>query len=167
MSLPTIDELMTMEVSETFAPIPVGFYNGVITGAEVATGAKGPYIKVEVTIHDEEYRGRKVWRNAVSFSEKAIGMPGGVAQLLQATKPDLPRDAAAEELPSIIATFIVSTPIKFEVEHDQVKRGGKSQFLADGSPEMRAGVRQWFEAEADFISSVEADAAGIDDDLPF
>lgn len=168
MSIPTLDELFDTPVSSGFGdPLPIGFYNGVITGAEVKSGPKGPYIKVEVTIHDEDYRGRKTWKNAVSFSEKATFMPGGPAELLQATEPDIDRSLPSNQIPAAIAAAILSTPISVEVEHEQVKRNGVAQFNADGTPEMRAQIRSFAKADSDFITTVENEAAGLDDDLPF
>ncbi len=169
MPLPSLDDLMSMGVAEGFDsnPVPIDQYNAVITGAEVANGAKGPYIKIETTIHDEEHRGRKVWKNAVSFSEKALKMPGGVANLLQTTKPEIDRDIDSNELPAAVAAAVLHSPIVIDVDHEQVKRNGVDQFLADGQPELRATIRQFIEADADFISAIEAEAAGVDDDLPF
>jgi hypothetical protein len=169
MSLPTLAELMSKEVSETFdrTPLPIGFYNGVITGAEARAGAKGPYLSVEVTIHDEEFKGRKVWKNSCSFSEKALGMPGGIANLLQTAKPDIPASAPPNTLPAVIAQGVISCPIRIEVEHEQVKRSGVFATLADGSPEMRSSIRQFTPPDDAFVQSIEAEAAGLDDDLPF
>lgn len=174
MSLPTLTELMGMEVSADFddAPLPIGFYNGVITGAEVNPGKKAPYIKVEVTIHDEDYRGRKAWKNAVSFSEKALTMPGGVVNLLQATEPDIDRDTKANELPATIAAAIMSTPVRIEIQHEQAQSKNASgvyvdAFNDDGSPKMRAIIHSFESAPEDFVSTIEKEAAGVDDDLPF
>ena len=172
MPIPSIDELMDMEVSASFdEPVPEGWYNAVITKGEVRKGGKGPYISVETTVHtdeegEDEFRGRKVWRNA-SFSDKALKMPGGIAQLMQSTKPDIPRDTSAEELPAVIAKAITSTPVRIRVKHDQVVRQGVPQFLSNGEPEMRAEVAEFEPAPEEFIATVEAEAAGVDDDLPF
>lgn len=172
--LPTLDELMGAEISASFdrTPLPIGSYNGVITGAEVNKGAKGPYIKIEVTIHDEDYRGRKAWKNAVSFSEKAINMPGGVAELVQTTQPDIDRDIPGNELPAAIAAAILSTPIVINVGHEHAQEKNVSgnyvdAFNDDGSPRMKAVIESFSPADPDFISAVEKEAAGLDDDLPF
>ena len=168
MSIFDIEQLMEMEISTGFGePVPIGFYNAVISGVEVGGGPKGPYLNIETTVHDEEYRGRKVWRVA-SFSEKALGMPGGIAELLQITDPpDLDRSVPPEELPAEIARAVLHSPIQIEVEHDQVKRGGVPQQNADGTPEMRSQVRSFSDPPDDFIDTIKNEAAGIDDDLPF
>lgn len=174
MSLPTLDELMNMEVSKDFeySPLPIGFYNGVITNAEVNSGKKAPYIKIEVTIHDEEYRGQKVWKNAVSFSEKALTMPGGVVNLLKATQPNIPKDAKANELPALIARAVQSQPVRVEVQHEQAQSKNASgvyvdAFNDDGSPKMRSVIHSFEPAPEDFVAAIEKEAAGVDDDLPF
>ena len=168
MPLPTIDELMNTEVGAGFGEaVPAGYYSGVITGAEVHPGGKGPYIKLEVTIHDEDYKGRKVWKNAISFSEKALGMPGGVVQLLQVVQPTLDRSLPSEELPAAIAEAVLTAPVVVEIGHEQVKRQGAAQFNADGSPEMRAQIDSFLPPEDDFVAAVAKEAAGVDSDLPF
>lgn len=172
MPIPSLDELMEMEVSASFdEPVPEGWYNAVITKGEVRKGKKGPYISIETTVHtdedgDDEFRGRKVWRNA-SFSDNALKMPGGIAQLMQATQPEIDRDTTSEELPAVIARAITSTPVRIRVKHDQIVRQGVAQFKADGEPELRAEVAEWEAASEEFIAAVEDEAAGVDDDLPF
>lgn len=168
MAIPTLEQLMNATISQSNfdTPIPVGTYNGVITDATVRQGAKGPYINVEVTVHDDEYVGRKVWRIA-SFSEKALYMPGGIAELVQITKPDMDPDIGANEMPAFIANHIVSQPVRIEVGHEQVKRDNVLQFNADGTPELRAKIDQFFAPTDEFVQAIEAQAAGVDDDLPF
>lgn len=168
MNIPSLDDLLNLEVSDSFdkTPVPEGTYNAVITGCEVRKGAKGPYLSIEVTIHDEDFKGRKVWRNS-SFSEKAVGMPGGIANLLQATRPRIAKDTPANALPAAIADAVVASPVTIEVEHEQVKRNGVPATLSDGTPEMRAQVRHFAPATDEFSASIEAEAAGLDDDLPF
>lgn len=165
MSLPSLEELLNADISE-YELLPVGTYSGVITNCEVRKGPKGPYLSIEVTVHDEGYRGRKVWRNA-SFSEKAINMPGGVANLVQSAQPEIDPGTTADELPSVIATEVVSSPVKVEVEHDQIKRNGALQFNPDGSPEMREQIKTFHAPDAEFISEIESEIAGVDNDLPF
>ncbi len=78
MPIPSLDDLMTMEIGSWSNDVmPLGKYSGVITNIEVRSGAKGPYLNIEVTCHDDDYTGRKVWRNS-SFSEKALGAPAGI-----------------------------------------------------------------------------------------
>jgi len=166
MSLPTLEELLGGEVSTGYDLLPVGEYNGVITGCEVRKGAKGPYLNLEVTVHDEGVRGRKVWRIA-SFSEKALNMPGGVANLVQSTQPVIDPSTAPEELPAVLADAVISSPVKIEVEHDQIKRNGVLQFLADGQPELRAQIRTFEAPDGEFITDIKNEIAGVDDDLPF
>jgi hypothetical protein len=165
MSLPTLEQLLgTKTIKRTL--LPEGKYSGVITGAEVNKGPKGPYIAVEVTIHDEGSRGRKVWGNA-SFSEGALGYPGASPNLVQAAQPVLDESMTVEQLPEAVANGILTLPIRVEVGHDQVKRGGKLAFTDEGDADMRASVTEYFEADAEFIEQLEAEAEGIDDDLPF
>ena len=168
MSIFDIEQLMEMEISTGFGePVPIGFYNAVISGVEVGGGPKGPYLNIETTIHDEEYYGRKVWRIS-SFSEKALGMPGGIAELLQVTDPpDLDRSVPAEELPAEIARAVLHSAVRIDTDQDQVKRQGIPQTNDDGTPEMRANVRSFSVPEDSFVESVQKEAAGIDDDLPF
>ena len=172
MGIPTLEELMQAEVSASgFEPLAIGWYNGVITKTEVKDGQKAAYISVEVTVHDEdsEYHKRLVW-GITSFSDKAVTMPGGVANLLQTTEPDIPLDTPVEELPAVMAVAIVSSPVSFEVRNEQVKRGGKLQFLdapADTIPEMRSKVANYRKPEQEFIDSIDASAVGLDSDLPF
>jgi hypothetical protein len=164
----TLEELLGIEVgSSDFDLIPEGDYNGAITGAEVKSGPKGPYIKVEVTIHDEGYRGRKVWRQAASFSEKALTMPGAAPNLVQATQPELSPGLEVGELPAAIADAILSTAVTISVTHDQVKRDGKLAFNSDGTPEFRAQINAFSEASDEFKDSFQAEKDGVDDDLPF
>lgn len=170
MSIPSIEELMSATVSNSgFEPLPVGWYNGVITKVEVRAGAKGPYLSIEVTVHGEESNGRKVWGMA-SFSDKALTMPGGVANVMQTTEPEIPLDTAAEELPAVLAAAITSKGVSFLVKNEQVKRGGVLQYLdapENTQAEMRSKVEQYRTAEEDFLAQVDADAAGLDADLPF
>lgn len=167
MSLPSLADLLGAEVaSGGFDLLPVGEYNGVITGAEVRKGAKGPYLNLEVTVHDEGVRGRKVWRIA-SFSEKALNMPGGVANLVQSTQPEIDPDTKNEDLPAVLADAVISSPVKVEVEHDQIKRNGVLQFHADGQPELRAQIASFEAPEDEFLEGIKNEIAGVDDDLPF
>jgi hypothetical protein len=105
-------------------------------------GANGSHLNIEVTIHDDGYRGRKVWRIA-SFSEKALNMPGGVANVVQSTQPDIDPSTAPGELPAVIADAIISSPVRIQVEHDQITRRGVPLFKADGQPELRAQIGSW------------------------
>lgn len=170
MSIPTLEELMSAEVTTGgFEPLPVGWYDGVITKVEVRPGQKGAYLNIEVTVHGEEHNGRKVWGMA-SFSDKALTMPGGIANLLQTTKPDLDMDTPPEELPAVIAAAVTSKPVSFLVKNEQVKRNGLLQYLdapKNQLPEMRSKVSEYRLPEEDFIDSVDAAAAGLDSDLPF
>ena len=164
----TLEEMLGIEVgSSDFDLLPEGTYNGAITGAEVKMGPKGPFIKVEVTVHDEGYRSRKVWRNAASFSEKATTMPGAAPNLIQAAQPTLDADLEVGELPAAIADAILSLAISVEVTHEQVKRDGSLQFNSDGSPEFRAQVNRFLEPSEEFKATFQAEKDGVDDDLPF
>lgn len=171
MSIPTLEELMKAEVSSGgFEPLPVGWYDGVITKVEVRAGAKGPYLNIEVRVHDDgEHNGRPVWGMS-SFSDKALTMPGGIANLLQTTKPDIDMDTPAEELPHAIAVAVSSKPVSFLVKNEQVKRNGQLQYLdapKNQVPELRSRVEEYREPSQDFIDAVDAEAAGLDGDLPF
>lgn len=166
MSLPSLEDLLGAEVSTGYDLLPIGGYSGVITGCEVRKGAKGPYLNVEVTVHDEGYRGRKVWRIA-SFSEAALNMPGGVANLVQSTQPEIDPGTSPDDLPAVLAQAIISSPVAITVEHDQIKRNGAAQFLPDGSPEMRAQIKSFEAPDADFLTRIENEIAGVDEDLPF
>ena len=165
--IPSIEDLLNTEVAEFDNDIiPEDDYNAVITGCEVRTGPKGPYLSIETTIFDGAHQRRKVWRNS-SFSEKAVGMPGGIAELLQTTTPDIDSSTPANEVPAAIAKAVVSTPVVITVEHDQVKRNGVPQVKADGQPELRAQIRSFAPAGDDLVSGFTAAATGVDDDLPF
>lgn len=167
MPLPTLSELLGADVAAGgFDLVPLGDYNGVITACEVRKGAKGPYLNLEVTIHDEGLRGRKVWRIA-SFSEKALNMPGGVSNLVQSTQPEIDPDTSPDELPAVLADAVISSPVRIEVEHDQIKRNGVLQFLADGQPELRAQIRTFDVPDENFITDIKNEIDGVDDDLPF
>lgn len=170
MSIPTLEELMKAEVSAGgFEPLPVGWYNGVITKVEVRPGQKAAYLNIEVTVHGDEHNGRKVWGMA-SFSDKALTMPGGIANLLQSTKPDLDIDTPPEELPAAIAAAVTSKPVSFLVKNEQVKRNGVLQYLDSPKnqlPELRSRVSEYRTPDQDFIDEVDAEAAGLDSDLPF
>ena len=170
MSIPTLAELMKAEVSSGgFEPLPVGWYDGVIAKVEVRAGGKGPYLNVEVVVHGGEHNGRRVWGMS-SFSDKALTMPGGIANLLQVTQPDLDVDTPAEELPAAIAAAVVTKPVSFMVKNEQVKRHGALQFLdapKNQLPELRSKVDEYRTPDQDFIDSIDADAAGLDSDLPF
>lgn len=169
MPIPSIDELLKADISDVMSsdPVPEGTYDAVITDVTVRQGAKGPYLAIETTIHDEEYRGRKVWRNS-SFSEKALFMPGGIAQLLQAIpKVNLDQAKGSGEQAIVIANAARTSPVTIEVEHEQVVRQGNPAYKSDGTPEMRGTVKAFYPASEEFVSSILAEAAGVDDDLPF
>lgn len=177
MSIPTIDDLMSATVSELteYTLLEAGDYYGVITDVESRPGKKAPYLNVEVTIHqaatdedgEQTGHGRKVWRN-VSFSEKAITMPGGVANLVQVTKPDI-KNASADDLPGAIAVAIQASPIGVTVGHEQAWDGkaGKPKVDENGNPVMRESIDSFFEAPESFIDSFEAESIGVDNELPF
>lgn len=168
MALPSLDDLMSADISGWSGElIPEGDYNAVITNVEVRSGGKGPYLNIEATIHDEEYRGRKVWRNS-SFSEKALYMPGGVAQLVQAVKPEVPKDISPEDIPSALAQAIQSQPVGVTVQHeDRWKDGGPVINPSTGETEQREVIGAFFEPSAEFVDSFEKESAGVDDELPF
>lgn len=48
-----------------FEPLPTGWYSATITGSEMrdTRAGDGEYLKVEWTIFDGEFEGRKVWQN--------------------------------------------------------------------------------------------------------
>jgi hypothetical protein len=162
-----MEELLGTKVSK-FDLVPIGRYSGVIVAAEVLKGPKGPYIKVEVKIHDEGFRGRSVWRGAASFSEKAKTMPGAAPNLVQATQPEIdPSIEDVRELPAAIADALISLPVGVEVEHEQIKRNGELALGPDGEPELRATIKEFFEVGDDFRATIEAEIEGVDDDLPF
>ena len=156
--IPSLEELMKAEVSSGgFEPLPVGWYDGVITKVEVRPGQKGAYLNIEVTVHDTdgEHHGRKVWGMS-SFSDKALTMPGGIANLLQTAKPDIDMDTPAEELPAAIAAAVTSKPVSFLVKNEQVKRNGQLQYLdapKNQVPELRSKVAEYRDPDQDFIDS--------------
>lgn len=172
MSLPTLADLLGAEVSTGFAPIPRGIYNGVITEVEVRKGGKGPYLNLTLTVHSDvegntDQRGRKAWRIA-SFSEKALNMPGGVSNIVQVTQPEIDPTTKPEDLPAVLAAALVSSPVKFEIDHEQKQdASGNLKTNADGTPQMREVVNYFEEVGAEFLADFEAEAAGVDDDLPF
>jgi hypothetical protein len=167
-ALPTLDELMAMDVAEWSGElVPFGLYNGVITNVEVRDGQKGPYLNLEVTLHDDEYAGRKVWRNS-SFSEKALAAPAGIAELVQATKPDIAAGTSPEDIPGAIAQAILGSAVGIEVDHEQRWKSGAPMVDAStGEPVMRETIKAFFQPTDEFVESVEKQSAGMDDDLPF
>lgn len=173
MSLPTLADLLGAEVSTGFEPVPRGIYNGVITEIEVRKGGKGPYLNLTLTVHshaetgETDQRGRKAWRIA-SFSEKALKMPGGVANVVQVVEPEIDPDTDPGAMPAALATALLSAPVKFEIDHEQKQDGnGNLKTNSDGSPAMREVVNYFEKCDEEFIESFEAEAAGLDDDLPF
>lgn len=171
MSIPSIEQLMSGEVSGggAYTPLPIGTYNAVITNCEVRQGPKGPYLNLEATIHDDDYRGRKVWRNS-SFSEKAVFMPGGPANLVQSTQLDVPQGTEPAQLPYAVASAIVGEPVTVEVDHEQVMRGGEYQVNPDGSPELRATIKAFSSPDEAFAASIDTAEAAVQSgssDLPF
>lgn len=171
MPIPTIDELMGMEIG-SYELVPTGLYLGVITNVEVREGKKGPYLNIEVTVHQDtdgntEFQGQRAWRVA-SFSEKALAMPGGVAEIVQVLKPDIPTGTSPDDLPNVLATLIQSEPVGFELEHNQRYKNGKPQVDATtGEPVLKEDVAYFFEAPAEFRNDLDAEAQGTDSDLPF
>jgi len=171
MSIPTLAELMSTEITGGggFEPLAPAWYDGVITKVEVKAGQKAPYLNVEVTVHGDEHNGRKVW-GISSFSDKALTMPGGVVQILQATEAPVPMDTAMEDLPAVAARALTTLPVSFLVKNEQVKRGGALQYLdapTNSVPEMRSRIEEYRAADEDFAATVDAQAAGLDADLPF
>lgn len=168
MAIPTLNDLMGTEVSDSinYDPLPNGNYNGVITKVEVRNGAKAVYLNVEVTIHDEEYKGRKIW-GISSFSEKALAMPGGIANVLQTVKPQIDMSTPQAEIPAVMAAAITSYPVTIRNQNEQVKRNGELAIKDDGSPEMRSKIAEYLVPSDEFKESVELDAQGLDDDLPW
>jgi len=175
-NIPTLDELMSTSISDLlqYSLLEMGDYHAVITNVDARDGAKAPYLNVELTIHEradgnEEGRGRKIWRN-VSFSEKAIGMPAGVAQLVQATKPTIPGDVTPAEMPGAIAVAIHGSAIGVNVGHEEGYDGkapDKIKRDASGEIMMRESADAFFAAPGSFTEAFEAEAAGNDSDLPF
>lgn len=167
MGIPSIQDLMGAEVgSGDFPLLPIGTYNAVITKSEVRKGNKGPYLAIMATIHDEDYKGWTVWGNS-TFADTALTMPGAAANLVQATQIKLDLDIDAAEVPQAVASAILGQPVSIDVTQDQVKRNGVLQTNDDGTPEMRASIKKYGAASEEFIESVELDAQGLDDDLPF
>lgn len=171
MSIPTLEQLLATEVSSAdFAPVPVGIHNAVITGAKVAKGPKGNYINVEATIHAEGLEGRKVW-GISSFSDKALSMPGGPANLLQAAGTHLgtiPTGLGGDETVGWIAQNIIGVPLTVDVEHEQAQdKAGNLKTANDGTPIWKARTRAYGPASDEFAATIEKAAQGLDDDLPF
>ena len=149
--------------------IPAGDYDGVIAETEVRAGGKGPYVSVAVTLWDEDHRGRRVW-GTCSFAEGALGMPGGPANLLQTVRDQLgevPLERSGREVVSWLAEGVVGCAVRVELDHEQVVRGGIPQTNLDGSPELRARIREYTPAAEDFVKRVAERVSGVDTDLPF
>lgn len=173
MTLPSLADLLGAEVSTGFEPIPRGIYNGVITEVEVRKGGKGPYLNITFTVHSEAesgdtgQRGRKAWRIS-SFSPRALNMPGGVSNVVQVCQPEIDPKTSPEDLPKVLAAALVSCPVQVEIDHEQKQDAqGTLKTNADGSPQMREVVNYFAEVGEEFLASFEAEAAGVDDDLPF
>ena len=93
--------------------LPVDTYNAVITAVEVKKGQSSgiPYLNVTATIFDGEFKWAKRQR-ALSFSRKAIRLPGGVLQLVQsAGVVDLPADTPTADVPAAIAAALIASPV--------------------------------------------------------
>ncbi|KKL49150.1 hypothetical protein LCGC14_2318370, partial [marine sediment metagenome] len=161
MSIPTIEQLMAASITELgdYELLEIGPYLGVITNTEVRQGPKGAYLNVETTLHkpaesdDETCKGRKAWRN-VSFSEKALTMPGGLAQLVQATSPAIPENTKVEDLPETLATVIMGETIGVELDHEQGWKNGGPHVDEHGNPVMRNCVVSFFAADDSFAKSI-------------
>ena len=173
MSIPTLEQLMSASISELaeWELLATGPYFGVITNVEARDGAKAAYLNVEVTLHqtkdgDETMKGRRVWRN-VSFSEKAINMPGGLAQLVQSTKPEGLDGIAPEQLPAALAQAVTSSPVGIDLGHEQGWKDGGPQVDEKGNPVMREAVDGFFAPDDSFGAGIEAESNGNDADLPF
>ena len=172
MSLPSLADLLGAEVTTGFTPIPRGIYNGVITEVEVRKGGKGPYLNITFTVHSDEegntdQRGRKAWRIS-SFSEKALNMPGGVSNVVQVVQPDIEPTTAPTDLPKVLAAALVSAPVKVEIDHEQKQdANGNLKTNPDGTPQNREIITYFEEVDEEFLANFEAEAAGVDDDLPF
>lgn len=167
-AIPSIEDLLGTEVSDAFTdePVPKGPHDAILTEIEVRSGAKGPYLNVTATLFGGDHDRRKVW-GISSFSEKALTMPGGVANLLQTVNPDIETDLPSEEVPAAIAAACLSAPVVIEVEHEQSEKNGVAQTNDDGTPKMRARIRNYSEPSEEFVQAFEVEASGGDDDLPF
>lgn len=167
-AIPTITELLDMEVSDLFDDdvVPEGPHDAILTDIEVRPGKKAPYLNVKATLFGGEYDRRVVF-GISSFSEKALKMPGGVANLIQVVQPEVPVDTAAEELPAVLAEACLAAPVVITVEHEQSVKNGSKQFNDDGTPKMRPRIRAYSEPSEEFVAAFEVEASGGDDDLPF
>ena len=170
--IPTLDALLSGEISEGYSddPIALGWHNFVITGCEVRKGNKSgiPYLNLTLTVFDGDDARRKCWGMS-SFSEKALYMPGGVAQLLQATGigDSLPDDVAPNELPAAISKVITGTPVRALIGHEHAGAPGAKKFNSDGTPKMKETVEAYEAPTEEFLAAFEAEASGVDEDLPF
>lgn len=176
MPIRTVEEMLNAEIGETpdYPLVPEDDYNAVIVEAVVGKGPKGPYVKTVSVIHGGDYDGQKVWRNASTFSEGGIDMPGGASNLIQAVNPnsEIDRTVAFNALPAALAEAALSTPVVVTVVHEHKQRKTDSgsyvdEFDLEGNAVLRASVRSFAPAPEDFVAAIEMEAAGVDDDLPF
>lgn len=121
------------DVKEGFEPMPAGTYLAEVSDAEEtqATGdgkapAGTPIIKLEFTIQEEEYEGRRAWVN-LTFTEKAMGVVKGTLKGLGYTEeeladPDL--EINAEDLVGRQAKVVlkIGTNPKTQEKNNSVRR---------------------------------------------
>ena len=174
MPIPSVHDMLEGEIMEQpeFTLIPEGDYNGVITEAVISTDKNGEaFLKVEVTLHDDEFQGRKVRRNWVSLAPDYLAQQGNGRQLAKSVNPLSPID---RELPgdAALAQAAMSTPVSVGIGHENFQEKDATgtyvdAFNDDGSHKLRASVRSFAPAPEDFVASIELEAAGVDEDLPF
>lgn len=162
-NITSLDQLANAEVA-SFDIIPEGWYNAVITKAALRQSKAGnEYLNLELSLHEEGYEARKTW-GMVHFTEASFNMPGNAANLVQSL-PDgaMPLDLGSEGLVVAVGQAATGQPvrIKVEIEHSMynVPEGGE--------PVQRNQVGEFGKADAEFADTIEAEAAGLDSDLPF
>jgi hypothetical protein len=99
-------------------------------------------------------------------------MPGGVAELIQASGVVLDSGLDWEDIPGALAEAVMSTPIVVEIKHEHAQTKNAQgvyvdAFNSDGSPKMRDVIHSFKPASDEFVGNIEKEAAGLDDDLPF
>lgn len=141
-----------VEPQDDFAPIPAGDYIAAITASEIkqTNDLTGKYIKLEVTILEGKFKGRKIWpmlqlwnrnKQAVDIAKREL------ASIKIATdQPNANDSSAFHNRPVIVSVGI--KPAKDGYEAGNSIRGWKPLVKAQAAPVQQAqpaptGTKPW------------------------